>query len=333
MITLLSSSTTEKILFRISAKPKKSANCALWTEEGKQKSKQRKVKNQDKAVNNLKVEIKFKMALRKQPDRQVKKRRKIEIPENLDVSKKKRKLEESGNFDIIGNLFCNYGLTGKNLVHDIFSYMDVSSIQGGHLVCKTWNLFLINDRKLLMRILRRTQPYFEFLSKQLSDEDFDAADERKMWRDFFDLMQNYSCHKIIQIFKRIQMIHTVLQDLVQDCPVFEVFRRDFVGEKLAGEIRSQIDQAEMEKLLRPKLRFESNFDWLFEQITKVKACHDHQRSLKDYWNAPRLIPWSQEANNLFQVCLVSSKRALKTRENQLYQVIKITLLDLVIVDV
>ena len=87
------------------------------------------------------------MALRKQPDRQVKKKLKIEIPENLDVTKKKRKLDESRNFDIIGNLICNYGLTGKNLVHDIFSYMDVSSIQGGHLVCKTWNLFLINERK------------------------------------------------------------------------------------------------------------------------------------------------------------------------------------------
>ena len=169
------------------------------------------------------------MALRKQPDRQVKKKLKIEIPENLDVTKKKRKLDESRNFDIIGNLICNYGLTGKNLVHDIFSYMDVSSIQGGHLVCKTWNLFLINERKLWMKILRRTQPYFKFLSKELSEEDFDTADERKNFeRDFFDLIEtseNYSCHKIIQIFKRIQMIHTVLQDLTQDCPVYEVFRK------------------------------------------------------------------------------------------------------------
>ena len=168
------------------------------------------------------------MGLRKQPDRQVKKKRKIEIPENLDVSKKKRKLDESGNFDIIGTLLCNYGLTGQNLAHDIFSYMDVSSIQGGHLVCKTWNLFLIKDKNLWMKILRRTQPYFEFLSKQLLDEDFDAVNERKNWRYFFYLIEaneNYCCHKIIQIFKRIQMIHTVLQDLTQDCPVYEVFRK------------------------------------------------------------------------------------------------------------
>ena len=187
------------------------------------------------------------MALRKQPDRQVKKKRKIEIPENLDVSKKKRKLNDSGNFDIVGTLVSNYGLTGKNLVHDIFSYMDVSSIQGGHLVCKTWNLFLINDRKLWMNILRRTQPYFEFVSNQLSDEDLDAAAERKIWKDFFDLIEtngNNCCHKIIQFFKRIQMIHTILQGLIQGCPVYEVFQKEFIGEKLAGEIRSQIDKAE-----------------------------------------------------------------------------------------
>ena len=49
--------------------------------------------------------------------------------------------------------------------------MDVSSLQGGHLVFKTWNHFLINDKKLWMDILRQTEPYFEFLSL-LSDEDF-----------------------------------------------------------------------------------------------------------------------------------------------------------------
>ena len=33
------------------------------------------------------------------------------------------------NLDIVGNLLSNYGMTGENLVRDIFSYMDVS-IQG-----------------------------------------------------------------------------------------------------------------------------------------------------------------------------------------------------------
>ena len=68
------------------------------------------------------------MALRKQPDRQVK--RKTEIQENFEISKKKRKMVDPRNFDIVGKLVCNYGMTGKNLVHDIFSYMDETSLKG-----------------------------------------------------------------------------------------------------------------------------------------------------------------------------------------------------------
>ena len=106
--------------------------------------------------------------------------------------------------------------------------------------------------------------------------------------------------------------------------------KEFVGEKLTGEILSQIDQAEMEKLLRPKLRFESNFDWLLEVITKVKVSRDKQRSLEEFWNnpGPILNSWSQEAKNMYQDLLVAFKVTLKTREKQLLSVIKITLFDL-----
>ena len=62
------------------------------------------------------------MAFRKQPDRRVKKKRKVEMSENLNITQRKH--------DIVGDLLCNYGMTGENLVRDIFSYMDVSSIQG-----------------------------------------------------------------------------------------------------------------------------------------------------------------------------------------------------------
>ena len=111
--------------------------------------------------------------------------------------------------------------------------------------------------------------------------------------------------------------------------------KEFVGEKLTGEILSQIDQAEMEKLLRPKLRFESNFDWLLELITKVKVSRDKQRSLEEFWNnpGPILNSWSQEAKNMYQDWLEAFKGALEMRENQLYQVIKITVFNLAIVDV
>ena len=70
------------------------------------------------------------MALRKQPDRRLKKKRKMEMPENLEIPKRKREFVEPSNFDIVGNLLCNYGMTGSNLVRDIFSYIDISSLQG-----------------------------------------------------------------------------------------------------------------------------------------------------------------------------------------------------------
>ena len=69
-----------------------------------------------------------------------------------------------------------------------------------------------------MDILKRTQPLFEFLSKQLSDEYF--ADARRFWTEYFDFVEknnDYCCHNIIQIFKKIQMVHFDLQDIVQIC--------------------------------------------------------------------------------------------------------------------
>ena len=197
------------------------------------------------------VEMKFKMATRKQPDRQVKKKCKLEMSKNLDIRKTKRKLEleETRNFDIIGTLICNYGMTGENLVRQIFSYMDFSSIQGGHLVCKTWNLFLVNDKRLWLDIFKQTHPYFEFVSKQLlSDGNFNSVLPRNILERYFGYVEKsdeYSCREIIQIFKRIQMIHIVLQDVIQDCPIYEVFQTKFIGKKLAEEIQLQIDKGQL----------------------------------------------------------------------------------------
>ena len=102
-------------------------------------------------MKKLKVDKNFKMAQRIQPDRQV---------------KKKRKLEKPKSFDIIGNFLYDYGMTGQNLAHVIFSYLDFPSIQDCRLVCKSWSIFLSNDKILWMNILRQTQPFFEFLSNQ-----------------------------------------------------------------------------------------------------------------------------------------------------------------------
>ena len=74
-------------------------------------------------------------------------------------------------------------------------------------VCKAWNLFLINDRKLWMNKLRLTHPYFELLDKELLDKDF--APKTKTCKEIFDHIEKndiYCCSKVIQIFKRIQII-------------------------------------------------------------------------------------------------------------------------------
>ena len=52
----------------------------------------------------------FKMALRKQPDRRVKKKRKLEMQENLEITERKQKLADSRNFDLVENLLCYYGM-------------------------------------------------------------------------------------------------------------------------------------------------------------------------------------------------------------------------------
>ena len=108
------------------------------------------------------------------------------------------------------------------MVEPFFCIEKYFFIQGGRLVCKTWNLFLVNDKKLWMGILRcrQIQLLFEFLNKKLSDEDF--ANARKTWKEYFDFIEknDYSCHYLIQNVKRIQKLHVDLQDLSQGMDLF-----------------------------------------------------------------------------------------------------------------
>ena len=64
-------------------------------------------------MKTSKLKRTFQTAQRVQPDRQV---------------KKKGKIEEPQSFDIVGNFLHNYGMTGENLAHEIFSYLNFSSI-------------------------------------------------------------------------------------------------------------------------------------------------------------------------------------------------------------
>ena len=156
------------------------------------------------------------MAQRIQPDRHVKKKRKMEVPES---------------FDLVGKLLGNYGMTGENLAHQIFCSLDFSSIQDSRLVCKSWNIFLSNDRKLWMELLRQTQPFFEFLSNQFqngfstiaskhqfsSNKNSTANETKKNWiKEFFDSIEirsknnNFSCQKMIQLFRKTHVVHAAL---------------------------------------------------------------------------------------------------------------------------
>ena len=266
------------------------------------------------------------MALRKQPDRRVKKKRKLETPKNFGINKRKtRKLEDPENFDIIGSLLCSYGMTGENLARDIFSYMDVSSIEEVRLVCKSWNIFLTNDEKLWMDILSQTLPYLEFLSSHLSDGDF--ADGKKIWKGYFDFVRkddDHCCFKIIQLFKRIQMVQILFQDVIQDCPVpvYEVFQKEFTGEKLVGEIQSQI----MELHKYPKLpgycyKFDYNapFSWMLRHITNMKV-----RLNEVKWDD--LYKSDENLKNLYERWLKQSKTEYKAGQKLLLLGMEVTLL-------
>ena len=239
----------------------------------------------------LEIGKNLKMDQRIQPNRQAKKKRKMEAPES---------------FDLVGNLLGNYGLTGENLAHQIFSYLDFSSIQDSRLVCKSWNLFLRNNKKIWLQLLRQTQPFFEFLSNQFQDgfstiaseHQFSsnkhsvANDTKKPWlKEFFDSIEirakndNFSCQKMIHLFRKSHVVHAALQSVIQDCPVYEVFQREFIGRQFAEEIQSEIFEDYPQKSLHlNRFRFESRksfLPWLQRKIVILKDLQEHLQEQED----------------------------------------------------
>ena len=156
------------------------------------------------------------------------------------------------------------------MVEPFFCIEKYFFIQGGRLVCKTWNLFLIKDEKLWMDILsKQTQPFFEFLSKKLSNEDF--ADARKTWKEYFDFVEknDYFCQKIIKNYKRIQNIQVHLQDLSQGCQRFEVKFRFALRKKLDRQVKKKIKPQKpknYEKLKELKANYEANQHPIFLRV-------------------------------------------------------------------
>ena len=227
------------------------------------------------------------MARRIQPDRQVKKKRKMEVPES---------------FDLVGNLLGNYGLTGEIIAHQIFCSLDFSSIQDSRLVCKSWKIFLSNDRKLWLELLRQTQPFFEFLSSQFRDgfstiafkhqfssnKNSAANETKKNWiKEFFDSIEirskndNFSCQKMIQLFRKTHVVHAALQSVIQDCPVYEVFQKEFIGRQLAEEIQSGIDSAHLNRFRYESESRKKFLPWLQRKTVILKDLHEHLQEQED----------------------------------------------------
>jgi len=147
------------------------------------------------------------------------------------------------SFDPIDELLSNYGeITGKSLAHEIFSYLDFSTLQKIRLVHKSWNFFLTNDRRLWLNILRGTKPFIEFLSNEIAGEKNSA-----IWKECYDEIgssDDFSHLKVYQTMRQIQGIFMVFQrgtnfSLRHD-NIFGKFKKYFVGEKLTEELRMEI---------------------------------------------------------------------------------------------
>ena len=113
-------------------------------------------------------------------------------------------MAQSKNFDIVGVFLSHYGLTGENIVLQIFSHLDFSSLSKGLLVCKNWKQFLGRDRTLWLNILGQAQPSLEYLSDELSNGD---DDERKVWQEFFDslkIREDIKFDKISNLFTKVK---------------------------------------------------------------------------------------------------------------------------------
>ena len=203
-------------------------------------------------------------------------------------------MEESEGFDIVGNLLCNYGMTGEVLAHEIFCYLDFSSIQDSRLVSLPWNLFLSNNRKLWMEILRQTQPYIQFLNNQLSSvkrsshpldrsvsyQNF-GNEMKKNWEEFFECIEirakndTFSCQKMIEVFKKIQLVHSAVQDVVHDCPDYKVFQKEFIGRKQTEEIQLEIDRSHVR-------RYDQSVNWVSEIVTRSEFLKQSQEQSGSY---------------------------------------------------
>ena len=160
-------------------------------------------------------------------------------------------------FDLIGELLSNYGeMTGGNIVRQIYSYMDFSTLQQSRLVSQSWNLFLINDKKICLQLLEKHLTNLIYFTNQLTENE---EENSSFWKEFLSRIEKTdndgSLKEIIQAFKKVQGIFEIVMnfknsnkkrfanlDMSNYLPQY--FNDDFVGEKVKKEIRLKITKKE-----------------------------------------------------------------------------------------
>ena len=192
-----------------------------------------------------------------------------------------------------------------------------------------------------MGILRQTRPYFELVSKQFVANENSALlsaypsafdRERIFLENYCDIVENHEdfcSQNIIKIFKRIQMIHIGLQDVIQDSPDYEVFRKEFVGQKLAGEVQLQMDKVEKGKQQASNFSadgfdFKSSFAWLSDNVLSVIECREYLKFTKE---SRKKYQFDQNDQNLYEQLLECAKRKIAICEKLLLIGIQITVRD------
>ena len=74
-------------------------------------------------------------------------------------------MADAQNFDLVGTLIIEKGLTGENLSLKIFSYLDISSRLRVRMVSKTWYRFLTRRKKMWMAEVRKIVSLLEYIDK------------------------------------------------------------------------------------------------------------------------------------------------------------------------
>ena len=168
-------------------------------------------------------------------------------------------------FDLIGELLENYGdMTGGNIVREIFSYLDFSTLQRGLLVANSWKDFLANDKKIWLDLLEKQVPnLIHFTNKLAENEEENSTYWKEVWSSI-EKEDNIGPKELIDSFKKVQHIYEIvkihanrerkrLENEAENFPPhlrydyhwdYLPYQDDFVGEKVKEEIQREIKKKE-----------------------------------------------------------------------------------------